>query len=99
MKDIKDGIYETVRSSLGQVSLDSDAESGSGSRFRDDVIARQEKEIADLRRALAAHGFASAESTTAPVPGPSTIPVPAGADAGFSADLKVQPVTQAAEHK
>ncbi|KAK1230713.1 hypothetical protein PQX77_006189 [Marasmius sp. AFHP31] len=86
MKDIKDGIYDTVRSSLGQVSLDDDAESGSAPRYRDEVIARQEKEIADLRRALASHGFASAENTTAPVPGPSTMPQSTG---GFAEDLKV----------
>ncbi|KAK1229574.1 hypothetical protein PQX77_007359 [Marasmius sp. AFHP31] len=63
MQDVRDtfskaGVaFYKVRSSLGltgriQLPATPDAESGSGNHFRDEVIARQENEIAELRRAL-----------------------------------------------
>ncbi|KAJ8089044.1 hypothetical protein PM082_014292 [Marasmius tenuissimus] len=79
VKEIKDGICDTIRSSLGRIRLDSDsAESGSGIRFRDEIIARQEREIADLRRVIATRGPVDTENISLPagVPGPLT-------DAGF----------------
>ncbi|KAJ8089054.1 hypothetical protein PM082_014302 [Marasmius tenuissimus] len=63
MQDVRDTFskagdaFYKVRLSLGftgriQLPATPDAESGSGNHFRDEVITRQENEIAELRRAL-----------------------------------------------
>ncbi|KAL0063821.1 hypothetical protein AAF712_009266 [Marasmius tenuissimus] len=98
MKDIKDGIYDTVRTSFGRVRLRSDAESGSGTHYRDEIIARQEREIADLRRALAARGTASTGDTAAFTPRPSMVPMPTGVGVGSSRDVRAQTTAPAVEH-
>ncbi|KAK1230752.1 hypothetical protein PQX77_006144 [Marasmius sp. AFHP31] len=100
MQDVRDSVSNArdavsrFRSSLGLTGYirlpasDSDSENGSGNQFRDEVIARQEREIADLRRALTQVPSPTGSDNTVRLgpgyPGPATGTVPPGVEALIS---------------
>ncbi|KAL0063819.1 hypothetical protein AAF712_009264 [Marasmius tenuissimus] len=96
MQDVRDSVSNArdavskFRSSLGLTGYirlpasESDSENGSGNHFRDEVIARQEREIADLRRALTQVPSPTGSDNTVRQgpgsPGPANRNVPSGVE-------------------